>query len=364
MPPTALLTTPSRGSKSAPPLRLPPELVDTILHLSASTHHSGPHKLTLLLLSPDLRQRLTPTIYRTILLTTARSLHLFASLLRSTPSLGRHVVRLWIGPLCTTSDFITLLAPPTPSEAAWLAQARAQVHASAKNVLRACRRLSDVALSGELLSFKTAETFGTACQPRALTSVNPYSFVGGFSAPIFKRVSRLRIVDANLALEEVDEIRTLANLETLEWTAPKDYGDMSRDLQLLFRLLQRPSHHYPTPLPFNFDTLPSPVPSQLDRFHHLIISTAPDRCGHIQDALHLHSSLSADQERADKRKPPSIETIPLKQIEMDEWDALRDLINQAAGAYSNLALLDGADSVDANQALVRQADAWLSSSPS
>ncbi len=59
----------------------------------------------------------------------------------------------------------------------------------------------------------------------------------------------LRIVDTNLAFEEVDEIRTLAELEWLIWSAPKDYGDITRDGNVLRRLLQRPRQHFTDPPP-------------------------------------------------------------------------------------------------------------------
>ncbi|TKY88538.1 hypothetical protein EX895_002526 [Sporisorium graminicola] len=419
---------------------LPRELITYILEFAAATATDNGVKLRLLCLSKYHHERLSPLLYNTVALCSSASIHSFATLVKTYPKLARYVHRVWIGPDHSSSDLITALSPPSYNEAAYITDMRERVHASVRTVLRLCRKLQDVALAGELLSLHAAHTYGSACQPVRLTSVNPHSFVGGFSAPIFRKVRVLRIVDTNLAFEEADEIRTLAELEWLIWSAPKDYGDITRDSNVLRRLLQRPRKHFsdpvtpmteedethddsapytsqaPTPATASAPGVPSlqppPLvdqldelwtdlsalelseglaparPSRNDKFRRLTIQTAQTRCVEFRrllaDSYPLyptapsHSSCLNDatgglaeglnatfqdleREWDPSLNVPTIHPTVLAAPVLDEWDALRDLINNAAGQYSNLSIWDDgedATAVDAGNALRRQRMVW------
>lgn len=409
---------------------LPRELITTILEFAAQNSSKGTWsnkgKVHLLCLSKHYHARLAPYLYSTVALSSSSAIHAFAALVKGSTRIARYVTRLWIGPDDSSSDLITALSPPVYNEAQYITDMRDEVHTSVRTILRACRKLHDVALAGELLSLYSAHTYGSACQPVRLTSVNPHSFVGGFSAPIFRKVKVLRIIDTNLAFEEADEIRTLSDLEWLIWTAPKDYGDITRDSNVLRRLLQRPKKHFlpppqesesqePVPEPSspsaNGTTAVSMIdelwtdlsslelseglaparPSKNDRFRRLTIQTAHNRCEEfkrmladsfpllIDDAPQTDLPASAALERdglltglnatwEDLEREwnpdlhiPTIHPTPLTGIVLDEWDALRDLINNAAGQYSNLSMFDDAEHsavVDAGNALRRQRRVW------
>ncbi|GAC95901.1 hypothetical protein PHSY_003479 [Pseudozyma hubeiensis SY62] len=420
---------------------LPSELITSILEFAAATAIDNPAKLRLLCLSKYYHDRLSPLLYHTIALCSSSTIHAFASLVKSNPKTARHVRRLWVGPDSSSSDLITALSPPAYNEASNITEMREHVHTSVRYILRSCRKLQDVALAGELLSLHAAHTYGSACQPVRLTSVNPHSFVGGFSAPIFRKVRVLRIVDTNLAFEEADEIRTLAELEWLIWTAPKDYGDISRDSNVLRRLLQRPRKHFTevteegegqrtngqTPLSPATAATATPIsreppaqvdrmdqlwmnlsalelseglaparPSKNDRFRRLTIQSAQNRCAEFRhllaDSFPLHpastssssstisdptgglaAGLDATFEDLEREwdpalNVPTIHPTVLSATVLDEWDALRDLINNAAGQYSNLSMWDvdtsggagggGEAEGDAENALRRQRSVW------
>lgn len=426
---------------------LPSELVTYIIEFAAANAIENRAKLRLLCLSKYYHDRLSPLLYHTIVLCSSAALHAFATLVKSNLKVARHVRRLWVGPDSCSSDLITALSPPSYTEAGYITDMREHVHTSVRIVLRSCRKLQDVALAGELLSLHAAHTYGSACQPVRLTSVNPHSFVGGFSAPIFRKVRVLRIVDTNLAFEEADEIRTLAELEWLIWSAPKDYGDITRDANVLRRLLQRPRKHFTHPSPeharganaeagqpqVQFETasqtplssaaaatpasqppamidrldelwtnlsalelsegLAPARPSKNDKFRRLTIQSAHNRCVEFRhllaDSFPLHSDppspashhsdttgglaggLDATFQDLEREWDPSL-NVPtihptvLTASVLDEWDALRDFINNAAGQYSNLSMWDdlggGAASPegDADNALRRQRMVWAS----
>ncbi|PWY98929.1 hypothetical protein BCV70DRAFT_201145 [Testicularia cyperi] len=443
---------------------LPRELIGEILQFAAETSGGNSRtKLHLLCLSKHYRDRLAPLVYSTVVLCSSSTIHAFAGLVRSNPKVARFVRRVWIGPDDSQSDLITALSPPAYNEAAYITEMREQIHFSTRIILRSCRKLQDVALAGELLSLHAAFTYGSACQPMQLTSINPHSFVGGFSAPIFRKVKILRIVDTNLAFEEADEIRTLSELEWLIWSAPKDYGDITRDTNVLRRLLQRPRRHYVLPGsdvdevghdtpggaedPLRTDTViidgaattmpqanealinrasvahtqqvppdqqPNVIdalwtdlsslelseglaparPSRNDKFHRLTIQTAHNRCLEFRrllaDSYPLFvdpPSTAAAEVHGTSGHPgsdgltagldasfadlggewdpvlniPTIHPTPLAGVVLDEWDALRDLINNAGGQYTNLSMFDEGEQsaiVDAGNALRRQRKLW------
>lgn len=413
---------------------LPQELITSILEFAASTSFQPRQKLTLLLLSKYYTSHLSPFIYSTITLVSSNAIHSFASLVKSNPKLARHVRRLWVGPDSSSSDLITALSPPCYNEAGYITDMREHIHTSVRTILRSCRKLQDVALAGELLSLHAAHTYGSACQPVRLTSINPHSFVAGFSAPIFRKVKVLRIVDTNLAFEEADQIRTLAELEWLVWSSPKDYGDISRDSRVLRRLLQRPRRHFGPPPPGSEPTTSATTnsevgtglstqppalgrmmeeeiiptlgqvwsdlsalelseglaparPSKNDKFRRLTIQTAYNRCLEFRHLLSdaypfypqpstplaptdptgglaagLDATLEDLQSESDASlNVPIIHPTVLAAVVLDEWDALRDLINNAGGQYTNLDICDQGEQsalVDAGNALRRQRNVW------
>lgn len=160
-----------------------------------------------LLVSPSLSPLVEADVYGTVSLMSVAGLVSFEALLRQRPELGRRVTSLWIAPCRQSSDLITILAPIHSGRSSEANQARVQ--ALAKSVLRACRRLRHLALDGGFLTPQAAEAFGTPCKPATLLCVNAHSFLGHFSAPIFRTVNRLEVVDTTLAVEEVDEIRQM-----------------------------------------------------------------------------------------------------------------------------------------------------------
>ncbi len=162
---------------------LPSELITSILEFAAATTTENPAKLRLLCLSKYYHERLSPLLYGTIALCSSTTIHAFAALVKSDAKLARYVCRLWIGPESSSSDLISALSPPSYHEAAYITDMRERVHTSVRTILRSCRKLQDVALAGELLSLHAAHTYGSACQPVRLTSVNPHSFVGAFRLP-------------------------------------------------------------------------------------------------------------------------------------------------------------------------------------
>ncbi|EPQ26178.1 uncharacterized protein PFL1_06385 [Pseudozyma flocculosa PF-1] len=410
-------STPSTPSTTPPSpwSDLPWELQDHILELAAYASTAGEDKVSLLLVSRRHSARLAGGVYHTVLLCSVHAVERFAALVRSDRGVARRVQRLWIGPSSTTSDLITALSPPSHPESTYVTTLRDSAHAATRAVLRACRRVRDVALAGELVSLSVAHTYGSACQPRRLTSVNPHSFVGGFSADIFRRVTTLRIVDTNLADDEVDEIRTLCDLEWLIWSSPKDYGDISRDTNVLRRLLSRPRRHLlplgdgersiglgeiggdgdgdPPTLPDlaalrisdpAIDVDPGSVavrPSKNDHFRLLTISTASERQRAFRSALgasfplvepeytlpscpgrHDNNNVVDDDDDEYDRETgvPFIQPTSLDSLVVEEWDALRDLINQAHAGYGvGMLGQDEEGRVDPSNALARQRDWWL-----
>lgn len=162
-----------------------------------------------LLISPELSPLVEADVYGTVSLMSVAALSSFEALVRRRPELGRRVTSLWIAPCRQSSDLITVLAPIPTGERSASEANQARVQAMAKSILRACRRLRHLALDGGFLTPQAAEAFGTPCKPTTLLCVNAHSFLGHFSAPIFRTVKRLEVVDTTLAVEEVDEIRQM-----------------------------------------------------------------------------------------------------------------------------------------------------------
>ena len=175
-------------------------------------------------------------------------------------------------------------------------------------MLRACRRVEDVALSGSLVSADVVHSYGTACQPGIITSINPHSFISAFDAPIFRRVHTLRVCDLNLSLSEVHAIRRMPALRSFTYTSPKDDGDVDQEVYTL-RLLVTCEDD-------------DPLEALSRRLHlddtrlELIIRTAPQRAAQLAARWH---------------EVPGVEmrTRTVPQHLIDAWDALRDLVFRA-----------------------------------
>ena len=87
--------------------------------------------------------------------------------------------------------------------------------------------------------------------------MNPYSFVGAFSAPIFNKVSSAELIDTSLAVEDGDQISKMQSLQHFIWTSPKDHSDPSLETGRLHRLVLQslngevPSHMLGVPFEHN-----------------------------------------------------------------------------------------------------------------
>ncbi|CAO1622232.1 unnamed protein product [Parajaminaea phylloscopi] len=235
-------------SKEAPPARLtgealPFELCVAIFshaivsseNLSEGTEACKP-PWRFLLLSRAFRAALEPVVYRRVSLVSTVALERFAHTLTERPDLSRKVKSLWIAPNSLESDFITALKPPPDGINSLPKQINLPI-IHIKAILRACRSLRHLALDGCLCTLKASSLFGSNCQPVSVTSINPYSFLGGFSAPMFRKVKRLEVCDTSLASEEVEQIRTIPDLRHFIWTSPRDYSDSKRDVAALFRIV-------------------------------------------------------------------------------------------------------------------------------
>ncbi|PWN22751.1 hypothetical protein BCV69DRAFT_280358 [Microstroma glucosiphilum] len=213
----------------------------------AKTGSSGPAPpsppWSILLLSKPLKAALEPVVYSRVSLTSTAALDRFARTLKERPDLNRKVKSLWIAPNSLESDFITTLKPADGINS--LPSHLNEPLTHIRQILRACRAIRHVALDGCLCSAKAASSFGSNCQPLSLVSINPYSFLGGFSAPMFRKLRRLEMCDTSMASEEVEQIRNLQDLCHFVWTSPRDYSDSKRDISSLFRIITpsvSPSH--------------------------------------------------------------------------------------------------------------------------
>ncbi|WFD28605.1 hypothetical protein MNAN1_003618 [Malassezia nana] len=212
---------------------MPTELVHRILLYCIELDQAS--VLMTVCLSRAWHRALVPFLYTRVQLGSSEALARFAEVVQRRPDMARAVRRLWIGPRHARSDLLDLLSLPQPSDTAYVQQRREQVYTHARLVLRACRRLEDVALSGSLVAADLVHSYGTACQPRRLTSINPHSFISGFDAPIFRRVHTLALCDVNLSLSEARAIRHMPALRTFLFTTPKEYGDPAKDAAIVYR---------------------------------------------------------------------------------------------------------------------------------
>ena len=155
--------------------RLPAEILQRIFVRAASLDQvTGVH---LLQVNHAWRHTLEPMVYARVELRTAHAISTFCALVRARADLARAVRRLWIGPVHARSDLLTILALPTIGDSLYLATQRENVYNDTRIILRACRRLDDVALSGSLIATDVVHSYGTACQPTIITSINPHSFI-------------------------------------------------------------------------------------------------------------------------------------------------------------------------------------------
>lgn len=369
------------ASQSCSPFFLPHNF--PVLTLAAISHKSTGTRL--LLVSSHVRSIVEPSFYCHVELTTSVQLAAFARTIAARPPLARRVRNLWIGPAAASSDLVSALTPVTFGEPVYISTLRARVHSDARNVLRACRRLVHVALAGELLGGEQAHAYGKACAPTTVLSINPYSVVGHFAAPIFSKCQELHVLDTNLAFEEADEIRGLTELRRFLWTTPKDFGSITRDANVLFRFLQRSSHPHPQPSsssstpPSEEDAQiaaaqaqasqaeleaaalaegrPAPPPFRLHRLQSLNVRTSPSR------ASALYSSLTTSSHSRSFTKA-HISCDPLYPGLLESWDALRDLVYESAGQYSRAAFGAGfgdeedGQSADPGRALIIALEGW------
>lgn len=203
-------------------LRAPPSVADlegiesTAKGKERDVSRSSP-PWALLLLSKSLRSSLESHFYSRVSLTTTTALQHFARTLKARPDLARKVKALWIAPISIESDFVLALKPPSDSIADVPPQL-SQPLSDIRQILRSCRSLRHAALDGCLCTLKASNSFGSNCQPVSLVSINPYSFLGGFSTPMFRKVRRLEMCDTSLASEEVEQVRSLPGECCQRWT--------------------------------------------------------------------------------------------------------------------------------------------------
>ena len=148
---------------------LPSDVVRRILVRAATLDAST--GVRLLQLNRAWHAVLVPCVYARVELGTAHALATFRALVQAQPHKARAVRRLWIGPMHARSDLLPILSVPTPTDSPYLVSQRGHVYSDTRLVLRACRRVEDVALSGSLVSADVVHSYGTACQPGIITSI-------------------------------------------------------------------------------------------------------------------------------------------------------------------------------------------------
>lgn len=196
-------------------LTIPSEMVTLIL--SYLPLHLSPYRSILLLtLSKQIHSSLIPFVYRNIQIYNPTSLIHFSNLLKSNPTISRHVRSLWISPIDLNKDisfFHSLSTNPPPSFSTSGGsnshQNKNKILNLVRNLLRSFRKLIHLALDGGLLSTQVANQYGSSSQPLTLFSINPRSFLNGFEELVFRRVRVLRLVDTSLVDEEIRQIQKL-----------------------------------------------------------------------------------------------------------------------------------------------------------
>ncbi|CAD6930711.1 unnamed protein product [Tilletia laevis] len=199
--------------------QLPYEILLMILGFAARAADDSARPLAFLLLNKRVSQDLWPHIYRRVTLSTYASLDSFSSLLLNQPHLRKLVKALWIGPRSLHSDLLRALAPDDVQlhheRSAWSLVLR-RTH----NILRSCRNIQNLALSGKLISVDHAESYGKACAPREVWGINPYSFVCAYTADILDKTEIFQLYDLTLAQEECSSIVQMRQLRHFIWTTP------------------------------------------------------------------------------------------------------------------------------------------------
>ena len=150
---------------------LPSDVVRRILVRAATLDAST--GVRLLQLNRAWHAVLVPCVYARVELGTAHALATFRALVQAQPHKARAVRRLWIGPMHARSDLLPILSVPTPTDSPYLVSQRGHVYSDTRLVLRACRRVDDVALTA---SFQPSmrPSFGAYIRYVCATSACPY----------------------------------------------------------------------------------------------------------------------------------------------------------------------------------------------
>ncbi|WFD00253.1 hypothetical protein MYAM1_003001 [Malassezia yamatoensis] len=302
----------------------------------------------LLALNSKIHRALQPIVYTRVELATSTALTKFCELIKHRPEIARMVRALWIGPCTSRSDLLSILSAPLPGDSSYIEELREQVFTHTRFVLRSCRRLQDVALNGSLVSSNVVHSYGTACQPISLTSVNPHSFVSGFDAPIFRKVTSLVICDINLSITEADAIHRLPMLQDLYYTSPKDYGEIHRDIWIMKKVLglehkQEDSASLHT---LSINT----KPAQLQSFTYRSVE---------QKSARVVNALNQTVAERECQLQSKLRAETLAPAFIEQWDALRDLVFNAQEEYSRAALDDDVGTwVDSGMALEQLRMEW------
>ncbi|CAO1615606.1 unnamed protein product [Sympodiomycopsis kandeliae] len=333
--------------------------------LKEGARNTPPPSWSLLTLSKSFKSSLEPYYYSRVSLTTTASLETFAKTLKARPDLTRKVKALWIAPISIESDFILALKPPAEGITSVPSHINQPLN-DIRQILRSCRSLRHVALDGCLCTFKASNSFGSNCQPLSLVSINPYSFLGGFSTPMFRKLRRLEMCDTSLASEEVEQVRTLPDLCHFTWTSPREYSDAKRDVMSLLRILTPRvapsrlqlsiggmSRFSDTASDFNLE--PIPVKTQPNQHRHLksiTIRTGQTRSAELAASLKIsvleHSEKLALHTVAQQQKQQQENNNKDNgtQESTDDIEALEDL----AESFSSSMTLDSTRNLPSLQA--------------
>lgn len=331
-----------RTPQAKPPAaaaKLPAEVVFVILsNLVVLSRQAGARAL---LLNRTFSRRLEPLVYAQVELGESDSIAAFARTMRERPDVARMVRRIWIGPMHARSDLLAVLSPESPSDSNYVLETREQVFVDTRFILRACRRLVDVALASLLVSNNAVHSYGTACQPLRLTSINPHSFICGFGAPIFRRVVDLNVFDINLSHSEAEGICKLRKLKHLQLVSPKDYGEINRDVLILQKILSIGPSLEDSIAQMSLDT---------PDLTHVVVRSASQRADQVVNAVRGRTCVAVEAEH-------------LTSSFIDEWDSLRDLVFDANEDYERAALDDVGAWADPGNALATVLQEWRSYPP-